>query len=576
MTEQFGNETQVLIVGAGPTGLTMASELSRHGVSCRIVDKAPAPSDKSKALGVQSRTLEVFEDMGVVNEAIAQGIKAHGVNAYAGGDRIIHLSLDELESPYPFVLILPQSETERILEKRLEHFGREVERQVKLVSFTQDAEGVTATLQHPDGEQEKFHTPWLIACDGAHSTVRHILNLPFQGVPYEEGFALADVRMHWSLPDDEIHIFLSEEGLLAIFPMGQGQYRLVANFPKESDAGRREDPRLSEFQSLVDERAKVAGAVLSDPLWLSNFRVQRRIVSNYRQGRIFLAGDAAHIHSPAGGQGMNTGIQDAYNLAWKLGLVTVGAANPSLLDSYDLERHPVGQNVLEETDLLTRVVSLHHPLAQQLRNYLAPVLLNFEVIQQRISRRLTELAVNYRHSPIVGEYRGSLAPVQFLGGQNTESPSISGWLEFSSGPAPGDRAPDAIVLQSATGATTQLFEILQGTQHTLLLLAGTKSILTGYSSLESIGSMVQTNYSRHVAVYLVIAGKTPPASLQWEGKLLLDLELSLHHRYGVGSECLYLVRPDGYVGFRSQPVDERQLREYLERIFTSVQRGGNN
>jgi len=549
MTDRGGNVTDVLVVGAGPTGLVMAAELTRHGARCRIIDQASAPSDNSKALGVQSRTLEVFEDMGVVNEAIARGVKVYGMNVYAADRQIVHLRLDELKAPYPFVLSLEQSETERILERHLQGLGVAVEREVQLTGFTQLDEGVTARLRYADGRDEEAQALWLVGCDGAHSTVRHSLDLPFEGAPYEERFALADVRLTDSWSDDEVHAFLADDGILAAVPMNHGRYRLVATLLGEASVGRETGPTLEEFQALVDSRGP-ADMVLSDPVWLAEFRIHRRIVPHLRVGRVFLAGDAAHIHSPVGGQGMNTGIQDAYNLAWKLALTLAGKGHPSLLDSYHQERHPIAKSVLRGTDFFTRVILLRNPLAQRLRNLVWSFLASRKRIQERILTGVSELGVNYRRSPIVGEHRARLA----RGG-------------FAAGPAPGDRAPDATVVNPSTGATMRLFELLRGTEHVLLLFGGAEPIPEIYQTLETIGRTSLDRYGSDIAVYLVVAGTQRPAGFGWQGSTLLDPELSLHHRYGAGSNCLYLVRPDGYVGFRSRPADKVRLHGYLERIF---------
>src|SRR4030095_357834 len=221
-------------------------------------------------------------------------------------------------------------------------------RGTSLQAFWQDDDSVTCTLEHGDGEEENADFLWVIGCDGSHSTVRHRLNVPFEGAPYEECFALADVKVEWSNADDELYGYLGEDSVMLLFPFGNGRYRVISESSGAQAEG--EAPALGYFQDLMD-RLGPPGARVTDPLWTTWFRIHRRCVNKYREGRIFLAGDAAHIHSPAGGQGMNTGIQDAYNLAWKLALVLKGQAPKSLLDSYEAERHPIAQMVLRGTDL---------------------------------------------------------------------------------------------------------------------------------------------------------------------------------------------------------------------------------
>lgn len=305
--QQTAVDVPVLVVGAGPTSLMMASELARHGIRCRIIDKQPQASQLSRALVIHARTLEVFENIGIADQFVSAGLKAHRGSLYAGGKRIVHFSFDGLESRYNFALMLPQNQTEALLARHLEDLKLKVERSTELTGFAQGADGVTAALRLPDGSEEQCHTEYLIGCDGAHSVVRHALNLPFEGAEYEESFALADVVAEWAMPDDEICGFVSEKGVVVFFPITHGRYRLIANV---DTPGPSDEPTLAELQKIVDEQCHL-GARLHDPNWTAYFKIHRRQADSYRVGRAFLAGDAAHIHSPAGGQGMNTGLQDA-------------------------------------------------------------------------------------------------------------------------------------------------------------------------------------------------------------------------------------------------------------------------
>jgi len=538
-----------LVAGAGPSGLMMAAELARHGVPCRIIDKLPHSSTTSKALALHARTLEVFEQISIVEEALNHGLKLRGMSIYAAGRRIIHISFDDLHAPYPFILSLPQSETERILGTHLERLGIQVEREVELVNAAQDEQTVTATLRHADGREETVTTSWLIGCDGAHSAARHSLNVPFTGAPYPEAFALADVHVEWPLPDDEAYIFL-QDGLLAVFPMRGGRYRLIVE--TATDAGDEEmpDPTLEEIQGYLNTFAP-AGSVASDPAWLSAFRIHLRHAEQTRQGRVFLVGDAAHIHSPAGGQGMNTGLQDAYNLAWKLALVNAGQAPASLLDTYQIERQPVAESVLRMSDLLIKGAMLRGPISQQIRNRLVPLLVEQDFIQQRITTQMAELSINYRKSPIVAEHHsGRFSRGHLIGGLRA-----------------GDRAPAAEPLLLADGTNTRLFEVLRGTRHTLLLLADAESDNAAFQRLATLAAEISARYGRQINPYLIVAGDKAPSGIASSTFLLLDPELALHQRYGAASECLYLIRPDGYIAFRSYPADAESLHTYLQALF---------
>jgi 2-polyprenyl-6-methoxyphenol hydroxylase-like FAD-dependent oxidoreductase len=544
---------RVLVVGAGPVGLTMGCELQRRGVDVRVIDAAPEPTDKSKAIGVHARTLEALDSMGVARRFVAAGRKVHGVNAYADGGRIVHVSLDDIDSPYSYVLSVPQSETERLLTERLRELGGDLEREVRLAGLSQDADGVTATLDHASGQVEIANAAWVVGCDGAHSTVRHALGLPFEGVAYEEEFVLGDLRIAWALPDDEGHAFLSTDGGIVALPMPRGRWRLIgeASIP---------EPTVADFAQLLERRG-APEFELSDPGWLACFHIHRRLVPSYRKGRVFLAGDAAHVHSPVGGQGMNTGIQDAFNLAWKLALVEAGASREALLDSYEPERRPVAEGTLQGTDVATKVVTLRNPVARGVRNRLAGLLSGLEVIQKRMLAQASETAVGYRTSPIVDQTQTSLARAT-VGVRVGEQPTLADWVSFGSGPHAGDHAPDVAINDEAT-----LFDLIRHTRSTLLLFDGAAPTPEGYENLASIAQRVRDRWDAHVAVWIVVPRRAPPPQLANMEDVLLDPKSYLHRRYGAGSECLYLIRPDGYVGFRSQPAMWKALEEHLSMIL---------
>lgn len=544
---------RVLVVGAGPVGLMAACELRRRGVEVRLVDAAASPSDKSKAIGVHARTLEALDAMDVARRFVDAGRKIHGVNAYADGARIVHVSLDDIDSAYSYMLSLPQSDTERLLTERLVELGGAVERPVRLTALSQDAEGVTATLAGADGAEETARVAWLLGCDGAHSAVRRALGLPFDGTPYDEQFVLADVRLAWALPDDETHAFLSPDGAIAALPMPKGRWRLLA----EASLA---EPTLDDFTELLKKRG-APDFWLRDPGWMTSFRIHRRIAPQYRVGRVFLAGDAAHVHSPIGGQGMNTGMQDAFNLAWKLALVDAKVGLETLLDSYHPERHPVGEATLQGTDLATRVVTMRSPIARETRDRLAVLLSGLEVVQKRMLAKASETAVGYRSSPIVDEARTSLARAT-VGKRVGEGPTLADWVGFGSAPHPGDRAPDV-----AIDDERNLQDVLRHTRSTLLLFDGAAPTPEGYDNLADIARRARERWGSHVDAWIVVPRRSRPAQLDGDAQVLLDPKGTLHRRYGAGSECLYLVRPDGYVGFRSQPATWKGLEEHLATLL---------
>ena len=309
--------------------------------------------------------------------------------------------MDSVQGPYPYALMLPQSETERLLEKRLQDLGAPVEREVELISFTQTETDIEAILRHADGREEILSAAWLVGCDGAHSLVRHALGATFAGETLDSDWMLADVHMRgYPSPDTETSVYWHRDGVLVLFPISPGRYRVVANLPP-SGAEHPAAPTLGQVQAVIDRRG-APGMVAFDPIWLTSFRINDRKIADYRRGRIFLAGDAAHIHSPAGGQGMNTGMQDAFNLAWKLALVVHGTCSEPLLDSYSQERSAVGDEVLKATARLTTLGTLRNPVAQGVRNLLGHLLLGLTAVQHAIADNITEVSLGYPHSALNG------------------------------------------------------------------------------------------------------------------------------------------------------------------------------
>jgi 2-polyprenyl-6-methoxyphenol hydroxylase-like FAD-dependent oxidoreductase len=398
-----------LIIGAGPVGLAAAIELARYGLSVRIVDKAPAPTDKSKALVLWPRTLELMDRMGCTASFIEAGFKVRAANMLAGSQQLAHITLDAIPTPYPFALMLPQSDTERLLTQHLRTFNIEVERSLELTHFTPTPEGVTVTLTGVGGQTETVMTSCLIGCDGAHSTVRHQLNLPFTGDTLPSDWILADLHLSGLPTPGDISIGLNPEGVLAIFPITADRFRVIADVgstpaeassPLAQQAAVRPDPTLDEVQAILHQRGH-PHVTASNPIWLAAFRINERKVADYRSGHVFLAGDAAHIHSPAGGQGMNTGIQDACNLAWKLALVHHGLCKPEpLLSSYSIERSAVGDQVLKNAGRLTSFGILKGGVKQSIRNHLVSLLFGFSAARHLMADTLAEISIGYPKGPL--------------------------------------------------------------------------------------------------------------------------------------------------------------------------------
>src|SRR6476660_9372825 len=393
MAPSSATSCDVLIVGAGPVGMTLALELTRFGLSCRIIDKASAPTDKSKALVVWPRTLELLDRASVADDFVAAGFWAKGATMYGNGKRLVHVNIHRDDTAFPRPLMIPQNETERVLNESLQRRGVPVEREVELVECKLPHIGVrksevgadqyvVSTLRHADGREQVVTSTWLAGCDGAHSTVRKQLAIPFAGEFEPNDWMLADVHVDGPIAPDEISAYWHSQGVLIFFPMSPGRFRVIADLGRAPGTDKPADPTLDDVQSLVDGRGP-AGVRVHDPIWLSGFRIHERKVNEYQKGQAFLCGDAAHIHSPAGGQGMNTGMQDAFNLAWKLALVHKGHAKPSLLATYTQERSAVGDMVLRDAGLFTRVAMIRNPVLQFMRNHMMALAGKLTAVQER-------------------------------------------------------------------------------------------------------------------------------------------------------------------------------------------------
>ncbi|MBP2336187.1 2-polyprenyl-6-methoxyphenol hydroxylase-like FAD-dependent oxidoreductase [Saccharothrix coeruleofusca] len=507
----------VLIVGAGPTGLTAAVELSRMGVPVRVVDRAPGPATTSRALAVHARTLELLAPRGVGDELLALGNRVRATTLHGRGGRLASMRLDMVPSHYNYILMVPQSETERLLRERLAHQGGHVEQGVEMVDLAQPPDGgVHAVLRHPDGREEAVEAAFLISAEGAHSTARRILNLPFAGRALAQGFALADLRVDADLPEDELSIFLAPDGFAAAFPMGGHRFRLMAADPADRDKDA-PPPSLAEVQAIYDHVSPVP-ATLRDLNWSSHFRVNSRHLSTLRVGRVFLGGDAAHVHSPAGGQGMNAGIQDMVNLCWKLAAVLHGRATPALLDTYQAERLPVIAALVRATERTTQASTSRSPLLYQVLAHLLPLTLGREAVQRKATRTLSQLAVHHRRGPLASDSR--LGPLRA-----------------------GDRVPD-LMLEGGS----RLYEVLDLNGPTLFAVAPHGTAPVWWEALRRWqGAVTERRFFVHADQ--LDADKEVADALRDRGGLLL-------------------VRPDGHLAAAAPITDPTAIAEWLTRWFT--------
>ena len=388
-------DTDVLVVGAGPVGLFLANECARRGIRFRLIEARTAQSEHSKALAIFPRTLEVFDMAGLAGPFLDAANRVTAVAVITHGRPLARMRFEPEESPYSFVAMVPQNVTERLLLEALRRRGGDVEYASTFLS-AETVDGLVHADVDRSGTRASLRAAYVVGCDGAHSAVRHLLHLPFEGGSYPDSFLLADVETNEALPGNELQLCPSELGPLAIFPMSATRRRIVATIgAPEGDA-----PSLELVRRILAERAPRQIEALSLH-WSSYFRIHHRHVGSLRSGRFFVAGDAAHIHSPFGGQGMNTGLQDAWNLAWKLDLALRGHAGETLLDSYGAERLPVIRSVIGTTDLMTRAMGTPSRIAQTLRDAIIPMVSRLSPFQHAFVERLSELGIAYGGSPIV-------------------------------------------------------------------------------------------------------------------------------------------------------------------------------
>jgi len=397
-------QSDVLIIGAGPTGLVLALWLTRLRVKVRIVDKMPKSSTTSRALAVQARTLELYRQLDLTDAVLKLGHKVPAVNLWVKGKPAARLPFERIGSdltPYSFLHIFPQDQHERLLIDRLEALGVPVERQTELVSFSDESAQVIARLSGPEGRQETCEASYIAGCDGAHSTVRETIGTGFPGGTYRQVFYVADVEAAGPPVDGELHVDLDEADFLAVFPLaGQGRARLIGTV-RDERADRIETLKFEDVSDRAIAHLKVDVRKVN---WFSTYHVHHRVAEHFRKGRAFLVGDAAHIHSPAGGQGMNTGIGDSINLAWKLAAVLAGHAPDKLLDSYEAERIGFARRLVATTDRVFSFATAEGRIADIIRTRVAPVLIPtamaFEAVREYLFRTVSQITLNYRDGPL--------------------------------------------------------------------------------------------------------------------------------------------------------------------------------
>jgi 2-polyprenyl-6-methoxyphenol hydroxylase-like FAD-dependent oxidoreductase len=509
---------EVLVVGAGPTGLMLACQLARRGIVPVVIDRHAGPARETRALGVQARTMEIYHHLGIADAALALGKHAAGVDLWAEGRHTARVPLGDAGAGltrFPFVFILGQDDNEMLLGERLRGFGGDVQWNTELVALEQQPDHVRATLKQPDGSLRELAADWVAGCDGAHSAVRELSHIGFPGAAYEHVFFVADVQARGGMVADEVNVYFWREGFHLFFPMrGTDHWRIVGIVPAPLRA--RTDVIFADVLPSVRHEAGARLEVLNCS-WFSTYRIHHRAAERFRDRRCFLLGDAAHIHSPVGAQGMNTGLQDAYNLGWKLAGVLRGDAAVALLDSYEAERQPVAQRLLQTTDRAFRLVVSGHPLAGLLRTRV------LARIAARAMRRpsVQRLAFEFVSQIQIG-YRGSAL-------SRTRAP----WPDDA--PQPGDRFPWLKLAFDGGADLEDLFERLDDTRWTLLVFGQPAPKET--TALPVLTAAVDTRNDPALA------------------------SAHIPHR------SFFLLRPDGHIGMCGTTLDSDTLARYFTQCL---------
>jgi 2-polyprenyl-6-methoxyphenol hydroxylase-like FAD-dependent oxidoreductase len=536
--DQNLNSPKILIVGAGPTGLTLAAELTRHHISCRIIDKSIKPVKTSNALGIQARTLEIFADMGIIDDFLQEGMQVKQLNIRNHHSLpITEIKLDQINSKYKFLLIIPQHKTEAILLKHLADRGIHVEMQTELMDLRQSENKTTAVIKDQYGNLEETEFDWIMACDGGRSIVREKCGMPFNGRDLPEHFVMIDANIETPLPANEIHLFLGKKGVVGILPYSKQYSRLIAEVTHDPLLKNTKTPVINDFERLTTERC-FQPITFNDPIWTSGFWIHERLINHYQYQNIFFLGDAAHTHSPVGGQGMNIGIQDAYNLAWKFALVRNHNVNSIILTTYETERRPIARSVLKASTLGTHLISLQNYFLIKLRNFIIKQIASSKALTRKLQAAISETAIRYHHSAIVFE-----------------------GLPYKRGLKAGQKFIDV----ECQGRW--LFDYVQGSQHTILIFLPDPLSEETITIIQKLQQFLLNERFSNIFNIVVIHSSPLPDTLITGVHQIFDKEQKIHNSYNINFPALYVVRPDKYIGFRSG-LSNNELIKFINHLFT--------
>jgi 2-polyprenyl-6-methoxyphenol hydroxylase-like FAD-dependent oxidoreductase len=526
--------TDVLIVGGGPTGLMLACQLRRFGVSFKIIDKQADRAHESRAFGIQAKSMEIFQNLGIVDNFLKKAFHHIEPCFFVNGKLKLKLNLNKIKlknTSFPSIYFLPQSETEKYLIEHLENHGVNIQRKISLDTFHQSEQDIKAVLKHEvSGELEEITCRYLVGCDGAHSLVRNILQIPFVGASYEQDFFLADLQVEWpSPPESRFMIFFDTAGFFLHAPLGDNLSRIIGAKISQSTPDVKTPLTVAEITDL-SKKITHRNITISNPVWMSRFHLHHRSVTQYQKGRVFLAGDAAHIHSPVAAQGMNTGLQDATNLGWKIAAVLKNHVSEELLQTYQIEREAVGRKLNHSTDRFFGFLTSRNPILMGCRPLFLSLIMKLLKLSSQMQKSLfwfmSELGIRYEKNKYVEE--------------NTRGADS----RFLAGPDAGSRAPDAPL------AGSTLFEIFKENHCHVLIFIKTnhKQALIHEHKVKAL----ETAYQKWIKFHLLTKSRDTK---------------TIFKRYHVSNTAIYFIRPDGYIGFRESSLNFDKLSNYLKKLL---------
>jgi 3-(3-hydroxy-phenyl)propionate hydroxylase len=549
------SQAEVLVIGAGPVGLTLANELARRGVRPVIVDRAPGIREVSKALILHVRTQEALACVGLSDRVRAEARPLTEVVVHAYGKHVGSWNLDGIDSPHPHPLILGQNRTQHLLLDLLAGRGVTVDWNTEALSLVMSATGATVRLRHPEGSESELHARYVIGCEGSNSLVRTSLGFTFEGERYSgEQFIQADCKIDWALPAGRSYLFLTAAGYLMVIEMPDDRVRVFISLPDSNQAGAAEaaqqlgaveatteQPTLDEIASELTRLTGFA-CELSEPVWLARYRTSHRYANTFQDGPAFIAGDAGHVHVPIGGQGMNTGIQDAFNLGWKLAGVLNGELRADVLESYSAERHPVAASLIRGTDFAYRGILHPGELRQRATRMIGPFIIRSERAQGFMRITLEELSIAYPGSPLNLDLRGAR------------------------GPAPGERVLDATAVRAADNKTVTISGLMAATTSwTMLLFAG--GIMLEEGDLARIADEAETRFGERVVTWIVLDARFASPEGGRIERILLDPLRLVHEKYEVSDPAIFVLRPDTFVSVRAPLRHSDRVLAHLAAIF---------